>query len=619
MGTNYANPDGTVSQQLIDYWVARARGGFGLLEVEVSAVDPLGKAIPSQLGIWDDRFIPGWKRLVEEVHKYGARISVQLHHAGRETLAVVTGGQPVAPSPVPCPVEKEMPRELSTAEVYELIEKFGDAARRARDAGFDAVEVHGAHGYLVAQFMSASTNKRLDEFGGPFINRMRFPVLIVKNIRRKVGSNYPVIFRISGSERIPGGRFIEESEAAAALLEDTGIDAIHVTTGTYESMQWICAPSIVPMGFLASDAEAIRKSVNIPVIAVGRLHEPLLAENILETGKADLISEGRQSLTDPELPNKVAAGEVEDIAPCISCMQGCMGYLFDPAKGKISCLVNPFCGSEGTMKIEKTTIPKKVMVVGGGPGGLEAAWILAKRGHQVTLYEKENTLGGAYRVAAVSPGKQDILKALHYYIHIGQKYGVTFKLGAEVTETLIANEHPDAVILATGSLPFVPDIKGITNSRVLLATDLLEGKKCITGNRVLIVGGGFVGSETADFLGDYGYDITIMDMVSDIATDEQGSVRQFLLERLKSHNVKTILNARVKEFLEDGVIYEKDGKEDRITGFDTVVLAMGYRAYNPLENKIRNKIQAVHVIGDAREARKAIDAIAEGAQLAVTI
>jgi len=620
MGTNYASADGTVSQQLIDYWIARARGGYGLLIVEVTAIDPLGKAIPSQLGIWDDKFIPGFRKLTDEVHRYGAKIAVQLHHAGRQTTTAITGGQPVAPSPVPSPVEREMPRELTLAEIYELIEKFGEGAQRAREAGFDAVEVHGAHGYLIAQFMSQFTNKRLDEFGGSFINRMRFPLEIVRNIRRKLGNDYPVIFRISASERIPGGRSIEESRAAASLLEDAGVDAIHVSTGTYESMQWISAPSIVPIGFLAPEARAIKESVEIPVIAVGRIHEPALAENLLANGTADFVSFGRQSLTDPELPNKLAAEAEEDIAPCISCMQGCMGYLFDPQKGKVSCLVNPFCGNEGSLKIEKAGSPKNIMVIGGGPGGLEAAWILAKRGHKVTLYEKENKLGGQYRVAAVVPGKQDILKALHYYIHMGNKYGVTYKTGIEATPDLIEKEKPDVVILATGSQPFIPDIKGIHNPNIVLATDLLEGKKFILNkNKILIAGGGFVGSETADFLGDYGYDITIIDMVGDIATEEQGSVRYFLLERLKSHGVKTILNARIKEFLDNGVIYEKDGREEKITGFDLIVLALGYRAYNPLESKIRDKVKNLYVIGDAREARKAIDAIAEGARIAVTI
>jgi len=285
MGTNFANPDGSVSQQLIDYLVSRAKGGYGLIIVEVTAIDPLGKAIPLQPGIWDDKFIPGWKKLVDEVHKYGAKIAVQLHHAGRQTTREVIGAQPVAPSPIPCPVDREMPRELTTEEVYELIEKFGDAARRARDAGFDAVEVHGAHGYLIAQFMSAYSNKRIDEFGGDFKGRMKFPVEIVKNIRRKVGNGYPVIFRFSGDERVPGGRTIDESRMVARVMEHVGVDALHVSTGVYGSLPWLIAPSAVAPGYNIYAAEEIKKVVNTPVIAVGRINDPLLAEDIIESGK----------------------------------------------------------------------------------------------------------------------------------------------------------------------------------------------------------------------------------------------------------------------------------------------------------------------------------------------
>jgi len=420
MGTNFANPDGSVSQQLIDYLVSRAKGGYGLIIVEVTAIDPLGKAIPLQPGIWDDKFIPGWKKLVDEVHKYGAKIAVQLHHAGRQTTREVIGAQPVAPSPIPCPVDREMPRELTTEEVYELIEKFGDAARRARDAGFDAVEVHGAHGYLIAQFMSAYSNKRIDEFGGDFKGRMKFPVEIVKNIRRKVGNGYPVIFRFSGDERVPGGRTIDESRMVARVMEHVGVDALHVSTGVYGSLPWLIAPSAVAPGYNIYAAEEIKKVVNTPVIAVGRINDPLLAEDIIESGKADMVSLGRESIADPEIPNKVAAGRIEEISPCIGCMQACVGYLFDPNHLKISCLVNPFTGRETELNIEKAEKPKKVMVVGGGPGGLEAAWVAAKRGHKVTLCEKENTLGGQYRIGAIPPAKQDIMKALRYYITMGK-------------------------------------------------------------------------------------------------------------------------------------------------------------------------------------------------------
>lgn len=618
MGTNFANPDGSVSKQLINYLAARSKGGYGLIIVEVTAVDPLGKAIPWQPGIWDDKFVPGWKELVDEVHKYGAKIAVQLHHAGRQTTHEVIGSQPVAPSPIPCPVDREIPRELTTEEVYGLIEKFGDAAVRARDAGFDGVEVHGAHGYLIAQFMSAYSNKRIDEFGGDFTSRMKFPVDIVKNIRAKVGNGYPIIFRFSGDERVPGGRTIDESRIVAEKMEKAGVNALHVSTGVYGSIPWLIAPSAVPPAYNVYAAEEIKKVVKIPVIAVGRINDPHLAEDILEGGKADLVSLGRESIADPELPNKTAAGMINEISPCIGCMQACVGYLFDPKYLKISCLVNPFTGREEELKIEKAAAPKKVIVVGGGPGGLEAAWVAAKKGHKVTVYEKEEVLGGQYRIGAIPPTKQDILKALRYYITMGKKYGVEYKTGIEATEELILEENPDAVILATGGVPLMPNIKGIDNPKFVKAIDVLEGKKEV-GMNVLVVGGGMVGVETADFLGEHLHKVTIVEMLPEIAKDEQDAVKYFLLKRLNEYGVKTITGATVKEFIDDGVICEKDGKEEKIAGFDTVILAMGAKAYNPLEEKIKDKVPELYVIGDAVKARKAVEAIEEGARAAVKI
>lgn len=619
MGTKFGNLDSTVSQQLIDYWSLRAQGGYGLLILEVAAIDPLGKAIPGQLGLWDDKFIPGLKQLVDEVHKYGdVKMAVQLHHAGRQTMSAVIGAQPVAPSPIPCPVDKEMPRELTTEEVYDLIEKFGDAAKRAKEIGFDAVEVHGAHGYLVAQFMSAYSNKRSDEFGGDFMSRMKFPVEIVRNIRRKVGNGLPILFRLSGDEDMPEARTITESRMVARVLESVGVDAIHVSRCVYGSVPGAIAPAAIPAGFNVYAAEEIKKSVSIPVIAVGRINDPLLAEDILETGKADLVALGRESLTDPELPNKVAAGQLEEIAPCIGCMQACAGYLFDPTKPHISCLVNPFTGREGELKVEKTDNPKKVMVIGGGPGGLEAAWISAKRGHNVTLYEKERKLGGQYRIGAIPPTKQEIIKALKYYETMGKKYGVVYKLGTEATEETVAAENPDVVILATGGVPLIPNIKGIDNPKFVKAVDLLDGKKEV-GQNVLVVGGGMVGSETADYLGEHFHNVTIIEMLPEIAIDEQDDVKYYLLERLKKWGVKAITNATVKEFLDDGVVYEKDGKDEKIAGFDSIVLAMGAKAYNPLEEKIKGKVPEVYTIGDAVKARKALEAIEEAARIAVKI
>jgi len=618
MGTNLANSDGSIGKDFIDYWEARAKGGFGLLIVEVTAIDPLGKAIPKQPCLYDDSFISGFKKLADTVHRYGAKLAIQLHHAGRQTTSPVIGAQPVAPSAIPCPVSKEIPRELSTCEVYELIEKFGDAALRARMAGADAVEVHGAHGYLVAQFMSAYSNKRIDEFGGTFENRMRFPVEIIKNIKLKAGNSFPVIFRLSGEERISGGRQIDESRAVARVLEEAGADALHVSVGVYGSMSYIVPPADVPPGFILSYAEEIKKAVSIPVIGVGRINNPALAADAILSGKADLLAWGRQSLADPETPNKIAAGKIEDISPCIACNQGCIGGIFDPKRMRVSCLVNPFCGKEGDMRIEPAETKKKVVVVGAGPGGLEAAWVAAARGHEVLLYEKDCLPGGQFRIGAIAPAKQDIAKAITYYVHMCRKYGVELKFGVEADAKRIIADNPDAIIVATGGEPIIPGIPGIDGPNVVKANDILLGRK-EAGRRVLIIGGGMVGCETADFLGEHGHEVTLVEMLPEIGQDVQDAVRFFLLKRLSGHKTTILTNTEVTEISADTVKAKKDGEDIELKGFDTVVIAVGAKPVNGLEQELKGKVPELYVIGDAVEARKAIDAIEEGAKIAVKL
>lgn len=498
----------------------------------------------------------------------------------------------------------------------ELIGHYRDAAVRARAAGFDAVELHGAHGYLIAQFMSADANKRADAFGGDFLGRMKFPSEIVKSIKRELGSDYPVMFRISGDEMVPGGRTIDETRAAAGILEQAGTDAIHVSIGSYLSGRYTIAPSFLAPAFNVDAAAEVKKSVTVPVIAVGRINDPFLAEDILRAGKADLIALGRAFLAEPEFPNKVAANAIEEIAPCLACNQGCIGR--PSTVGHVACVVNPFTGKEGVQVMTPAEKPKKVMVVGGGPAGLEAAWIASARGHRVTCYEKEDVLGGQLRIAGFPPNKQDLLRAIKYFVTMGRKHGVTYKLHTEVIPALVERENPDVVILATGGSPHRPEIKGIDTVELIDAVDALEGKKK-PGKRVLILGAGMIAAETADFLAQYGHQITIVGRSPALAQDMPASNRYFLLQRLREHGVLWVTGAAVVGFSDNEVVYQKQDVQERISGFDSVVSAFGYTPHNPLEEFVRDKVAEVHVIGDAVEARTAFEAIAEAATVAVAL
>lgn len=615
MGTIFTTQECIVTNQLIDYHKEKAKGGFGLIITEVTAVDANGKTAPSTPGLWCDEQIVGYKKLALAVQEHGAKLCVQLQHPGRQTATVFNNVQPISASPIPCPKMGEIPREMETAEVYQMAEKFGEAAKRAQIAGVDAVEIHGAHGYLIAQFMSAYSNKRMDEFGGSLENRMRFPLLIIQEIQKRVGSSFPILFRISAEEFCVGGTTLAEARAIAQILEKAGVHALDVSAGNY-SNEYAWGTSDYPVAYMAKLAEEIKKSVSIPVIAVGKINDPYLAEEILSSNRTDLIAFGRESLADPHFINKIFAGDLEEIAPCIGCHQGCTENILSGRQ--LSCVVNPLVGKEGTYKIEAAKENKKIIIVGGGPAGLEAAWILAKRGHSVTLYEKENVIGGQFRVAAYPPGKSDLIKPLQYYHTMGLKYGVTYKMNTEVTAVLIESEKPDVVILATGSTPLLPPIKGIDNPNFAKASEILLGQRAFE-RKILIAGGGLVGIETGDFLGMYHRDITIVEMAPEIAKDMNPIVKVSLIERLEKYNIKYHVSTEIKEFLEDGVLVKQGEETKELHGFDTIILAMGVKAYNPLEMAIHNLVSEVYVIGDAKKAGKVNEATAQAVELALKI
>ncbi|MFW5779836.1 MAG: FAD-dependent oxidoreductase [Bacillota bacterium] len=618
MGTGRAELDGSLNENVIEYYVERARGGFGLIILEVTGIDPLGKAIPEQIMIDDDKYIPKLKELADRIHAEGAKVFPQLHHAGRQAVEAIINTQSVAPSAISCPMTRSMPRELTTEEVYELIEKFADGAVRAQKAGYDGVEIHGAHGYLVGQFLSGYTNKRTDEFGGTFHRRMRFASDIIKTIKQKCGKEYPVCIRISADERVDGGLKPEESAVIAKEMEKAGADAIHVSTGVYASMPYIIAPASIEPGYILESCKVIKKAVNIPVIAVGRINEPYLADRVIEDGIADFVSFGRGSLADPHLPNKTKEGKVEEILSCVGCMTRCQGVVAGNDKDRgVSCMVNPFCGQEDKRKITAAKKKKKIVVVGGGPGGLEAAWILAARGHEVTLFEKSNKLGGQFNPASVPPGKQALLACLTYYQKMCEKYGVDIRLGVEADECLIRDLKPDEVILATGANPCGCQIP-VKDIPVVQANDVLDGKVNL-GENVLVVGGGLVGLETAEHILSMGRKVTLTEMLSEIGKDMPNAVKYFSLKKLNQNNVKIYTNTKVKEINKKGAICEDLSGKVNLKDFDMVVLAIGSLSHNPLEKELREKVKSLHVIGDALEARRGVEAIEEAVSLALEL
>ncbi|MBV7272925.1 FAD-dependent oxidoreductase [Clostridiaceae bacterium UIB06] len=615
MGNNFANTDGSMSDNSVAYYRERAIGDFGLITFEATVVDKKAKGGPRKPCLFEDSTVESFKRVIDACHEAGAKISIQLQHAGPEGNAAVAGYPLKAASAIPSVFGRNTPIAISKEEIYELIESYGDAAVRAKKAGADAVEVHCAHGYLVNSFLSPRTNKRVDEFGGCFENRMRLPRLIIENIRKKVGDSMAIICRINSSDEIDGGLDVHDSATIAAYLEECGVDGLHVSRAVHIRDEYMWAPTVLHAGFSAELVTEIKRAVSIPVIAVGRFTEPHFAELLVREGRCDLVAFGRQSLADPHTPRKAKEDRLDELTPCIACLQGCVCNMY---QGKpVSCLVNPFLGHENEVKAADTN--KKVIVVGGGVGGMLAGWVSAMRGHDVTLFEATDTLGGQMRLAAYPPGKGDLTNMVRSYITKCEQHGVKVCMDTKVTPEIIAAEAPDTVIIATGATPLVLPIPGINEAGVIHAVDLLDGKESC-GKKVLVVGGGMVGCETADFLGEQEHEVTVIELRDEVGADVISEHRKFLMKNFEKYKIKTVTNAKVAEFFKDGVAYTMpDGSEHRLEGFDSIVLAMGSRAYDPLSEDVKKVVKETYVIGDAVKARRALDATKEALEVAMKI
>ena len=619
MGTGHYDKDGNVTPSMAEYFAAAAKGGYGLIVVGDIAVSHDGRCDFTQPELGEDKFISDLKHVTDRSHEYGAKMFAQLIYGGRQASSEFTGRRTVAPSAVPCPVGHEPVRAVSEQEIYEIIDAFGDAAVRAQKAGFDGVEIQANHGYFVAEFLSGYVNRRTDAFGGDILGRTRIVKLIVENVKHKCGADYPVTLRISGDEFVAEGRKIEETVAMARLLESYGVDAISVSCGVYASMQYQIAPSNLPQGFMISHAKRIKEAVNIPVMIVGRITDPVTANYAVESGSADFVVQGRASLADPAFPNKVKDNKTDEIFPCVGCMTRCMGdSQIAPTEQFITnCMINPFNGHELEFSIHEAENPKNVVVVGAGPGGMYAAWVAAACGHSVTLLEKNDTFGGQVLAACMPPFKAELSKTIKVLHVMCKKYGVDMHFGVEANADTVLKHKPDVVILATGATPIVPNFEN-DGIDVVTAFDVLTGKELVDENN-LIVGGGMVGLETALYTVSQMRRATVVEMGPEAGADMFISTKIFTDKELREGGVDVLTGTKVVKLTKDGAVCQGSEGEFTLSGFDKVIMAIGSRSVNALEAELTEKVDNVYVVGDAVKPRRIWCAIEEAAKLAVSL
>ena len=612
LSTNLADK-GYVTDALVEHYSNRARGGVGLIVTEVTTVEPTYTYLPGDMSIYDDSYIPGWKKLVDAVHKYDTKILSQLFHPAYMAFPVPGTPQLIAPSNVGPYYAKSAPRAVTVEELHVLVRQFGEAALRFKKAGGDGVEIQCAHAHgLLGGFLTPLYNKRTDEYGGDINGRLRLTLEVIREVRKQCGDDFIIDVRISGDEYSEGGLTLNDMIYVSKQLEKEGVDFLHVSGGnTIKRGSSMPAPGTSPAPH-AHASEEIRKHVHIPVATVARINEPWVAEELIADGKADICMIGRANLCDSEFANKAREGRTDDIRPCIGCGRCLTGIMF----GKpIACTVNP---SVETNDIDEADVKKKVLVIGGGPAGMEAAYVAKKRGHEVVLCEKENELGGLLRLAAVPISKQELCKVIKFMARRLNNEGIDVRTGCEVTPQMLEDEFKDyEIICSTGAKP--KEIEVFKQfKQTMTADDILSGRK-FPGRKIVILGGGSVGCETADYLAPLvndlfpaNRDVTVIEMTGSLMTGEGGAAKSRLTQRLMSKGVKLLLNAQVKKVDESTITYEQDGEEHTIKDADTLVFAVGY---TPTKVEYEN----AHYIGDCGKVGNLKDAISGAYQLAKSL
>ena len=610
LSTNLADK-GYVTDALVEHYSNRAKGGVGLIITEVTTVEPVYTYLPGDMSIYDDSYIPGWKKLVDAVHQYDCKILSQLFHPAYMAFPIPGTPQLIAPSNVGPYYARSAPRPVTVEELHTIVQQFGQAARRFQIAGGDGVEIQAAHAHgLLGGFLTPLYNKRTDEYGGDINGRLRLTLEVIAEIRKTCGRDFLIDVRISGDEYSDGGLTLNDMIYVSKQLEKAGVDFIHVSGGnTIKRGSSMPAPGTSPAPH-AHASEEIRRHLHIPVSTVARINEPWIAEELIANGKTDICMIGRPNLCDSEFANKAMAGTPEDIRPCIGCGRCLTGIMF----GKpIACTVNPSVQSNEIAPAEEK---KKVLVIGGGPAGMEAAYVAKKRGHEVVLCEKQEELGGLLRLAAVPIGKQDLCKVIKFMIRRLHNEGVPVRTGCEVTPEMLAGEFAGyEVVCTTGAT--AKEIEAFTCfKQTMTADDILSGRG-FPGRKIVILGGGSVGCETADYLAPLindlfpvNRDVTIIEMTNQLMTGEGGPAKSALTQRLMRKGVHIELNSTITRVDETTITYTKDGAEHTIRDADTLVFAVGYTPA-PLPGG-----EKIHRIGDCDKVGNLKDAISAAYELA---
>jgi 2,4-dienoyl-CoA reductase-like NADH-dependent reductase (Old Yellow Enzyme family)/thioredoxin reductase len=627
MTMNYATEEGFATSKLLDYYLERAKGGVGLIVVEGTFFQPEGRGYMNQLGLCSSEHVERLRSMTEAIHelKNDVKIFIQIHHAGWRAYSKITGCKPVGPSEVAPYPGAEIPHALTREEIDVLVQAHVKAAVRAREAGFDGVDIHCAHGYLIPSFFSLLSNQRTDAYGGDLAGRARFLLEIIRGIKEELGKEFPLTIKISGDEFIKGGLGLAEMTQIALLAQGAGIDGMMVSAGSVggEKMGDLdhlhqvlrTLPMMTERGCLVPLAAEINKNLRIPVITVGRISTPALAEEILARGKADLVAMGRPLLADPYLPQKALEGNEALIRPCIACNEGCYKRIFEQLD--IQCSVNPTLGREKDIPCPKASNPQKVVVVGAGPAGLEAAHAAWERGHKVILIEKDKELGGQLNLAAIPPGRKEIENFREYLLNRLKSTDVEMVTGGEATPAIIEKHNPDRVILAVGAHPQDQKIPGMDMTRATTAWEVLVGERRFE-DPLLVLGAGLVGCEAADYLSEQGKNVFLVEILPEIANGADADTKAYFSMKFERNGVPVYTGAQLKRVEGESAVIQRGEKEIRVP-FRTLVFALGVKPKDSLYEDLVSAGLSPIKIGDCLNSRRILDAVFEGFQAGKSI